>query len=428
MSSPTPSALQSVSDSSEAAACPFCGLLCDDVVVATRPAIAVTDKGCARSRAMFAQQSRVHDAIGPSIEGKAVTLDQAVERAAQLLANKVQPLLLNAGTDVAGMRALIELAERIGGVIDHVNSDALLRNLRVLQDTGWMATTLSEVRNRCDLLIVAGSNVLQRFPRLFERSLEQDAMFGAIEREMVFMGLGDSPPAVRVRSSAIAVEPARLGEVFAALRALLAGRRLLIDTVAGVPLADLTTLLERMRAARYGVLTWAAADLDFPHAELAVQSMCELVQELNRTTRFVCLPLGGNDGDLTAMQVSTWQTGYPLRVSFASGAPVFDPHRYSPQQLLADGEADALVFLSALDSERMPPAINVPAIVLSPPGPAATDATVHFPIGTPGLHHAGHLFRTDNVVAVRAPQRLRSALPSAASVLSQILQRTAAHS
>jgi formylmethanofuran dehydrogenase subunit B len=309
----------------------------------------------------------------------------------------------------------------------------------VLQDTGWMSTTLTEVRNRCDLLVVAGSDVTSRFPRFFERCLDNretlfDAAgfesgdvdvkrFDSAKREIVFLGARPEGFASGHRVSVVEVAPSHLGELFAALRFLLSGhKQLRATTVAGVPLQQLSALLQRMRAARYGVLTWTAADLDFPHAELAVQSMCELVQELNRASRFAVLPLGGNDGDLTTTQAATWLSGYPLRVSFGTGAPEFDPYRYSAQRLLAQNGADALLFVSALDAGHTPPATNVPAIVLGRPGTVAHRAAVFVPVGTPGLHHAGHLVRADNVVTIRLRRLIQPQWPSAASVLSRILE------
>ena len=84
------------------------------------------------------------------------------------------------------MRVLVELAERSGGIVDHANGDALFRNLRVLQNTGWISTTLTEVRNRADLLVVAGPDISRRFPRFFERCYgDFDTLFDTGERELV---------------------------------------------------------------------------------------------------------------------------------------------------------------------------------------------------------------------------------------------------
>ena len=403
--------------------CPFCGLLCDDVRVAiTGGAATVIANGCSRSRALFA--ANTHDTATALVDGKATDLATAISRAAGILRAARQPLLISAGTDVAGMRVLIELAERCGGIVDHANGDALLRNLRVLQNTGWISTTLTEIRNRADLLVIAGTDITGRFPRFFERCFgDFDTLFETSGRELWFLGgvPDDLPAALRRRTKSLAVDAARLAEFFAALRALFAGRALKAQTVAGVPIGKLSELLERMRAARYGVLTWAAADLTFAHADLAIQSMCEFVKALNSEKRFCVLPLGGSDADLTAQQVTTWQTGFPVRVNFSGGAPTHDSHRDSARHAIQHGEVDAMVFVSALDAARTPPPSGIPSIVLGRAGMRADGCSVFIPISTPGLHHTGHLYRADNVVAIHLRKLAGSALPSAALALQRIL-------
>jgi formylmethanofuran dehydrogenase subunit B len=302
----------------------------------------------------------------------------------------------------------------------------MMRNLHVLQDTGWVTTTLSEVRNRADLLIVAGGDLVSRFPRFFERCVDNASTLFAPARarpEVIFLGV---PPPPGVSGEHLAIEQERLGELFAALRALQAGARLDVQQVAGVAVTELAALLARMQQARYGVIAWAAADLAMPHAELTIQSLCELVKALNQSSRFVGLPLAGNDGDVTAHQVITWQTGLPLRTRFARGGPQYDPYRFGAGRLLQSAEADALLYVAALDATRHPPAASCPTIVLGragmtpPPGCA-----VFIPIGTPGIDHAGHLYRGDTVVAVHMHKLLERGLPSAQEVLQQIGARLA---
>jgi formylmethanofuran dehydrogenase subunit B len=401
--------------------CPFCGLLCDDLRIAVAErAATVLANGCTKSRRLFNATTDADAA--PLMNGKPVALEVAASKAAAILREARQPVLISAGTDVAGMRALLELAERTGGVVDHGAGDAMMRNLLVLQDSGWISTTLTEVRNRADLLIVAGTDISSRFPRFFERLFgEFDSLFTTGERETFFLGAMPRDLPAPLKARAMSVEPARLGEVFGALRSLLVGRTLSAKAVAGIATEELAALLARMQRARYGVLTWAAADLAFPHAELAIQSMCELVTALNASGRFAVLPLGGTDGDLTAAQVTTWQTGFPLRVSFAGGKPVYDPWQHSAQRLLERNEADAMVFVSTLDAANVPPESDAPAIVLGRPGMRTSGSSVFIPVATPGLHHAGHLFRTDNVVALAVRKLAESTLLSAAQALQMIL-------
>jgi formylmethanofuran dehydrogenase subunit B len=403
--------------------CPFCGLLCDDLHIAVAErAATVLANGCTKSRKLFGD---ISDAGATAlVNGKPATLEAAATAAAAILRESRQPVLISAGTDVAGMRALLELAERTGGIVDHAAGDAVMRNLLVLQDSGWVSTTLTEVRNRADLLVVAGTDISSRFPRFFERIFgDFESLFTTGAREICFIGTvpQDLPAPLKARATFVAIAPERLGEVFGALRSLLAGNTLIAKAVAGAATEELAALLARMQRARYGVLTWAAADLAFPHAELAIQSMCELVTFLNASGRFAVLPLGGTDGDITAAQVTAWQTGFPLRVSFAGGKPAYDPWQYSAQRLLARDEADAVVFVSALDASHVPPETDAPAIVLGRPGTRTGECSVFIPVATPGLHHAGHLFRTDNVVAIGVRKLAESTLPSGAQALKLIL-------
>lgn len=395
--------------------CPFCGLLCDDLRVAmTKGTATVVANGCAKSRALF--PANAGDAAIAMVEGKPVDLATAVGRAAQILRTARAPLMISAGTDVAGMRALLELAEQCGGSVDHANGDALFRNLPVLQNTGWISTTLTEMRNRADLLVVAGTGITGRFPRFFERCFgDFETLFDVGARELWFLGEvpGDLPARLRGRTRSLAIDPGRFAEFFAALRALFAGRVLKEDSVAGVPIGNLFELLDRMRAAHYGVLAWAAADLAFPHADLAIQSMCEFVKTLNAENRFSVLPLGGSDADLTAQQVTTWQTGFPVRVDFSSGSPA--------QGIARRDEIDAMIFVSALDAGRTPPPGDIPSVVLGRAGMLSDGFSVFIPVCVPGLNHAGHLYRADNVVAIHLRKLAASALPSAAQALRRIL-------
>jgi formylmethanofuran dehydrogenase subunit B len=403
--------------------CPFCGLLCDDLRIGvTNSEASVLAKGCARSRTLFSADACTTPVA--RINGKPVTLEQAFAHACDILKSAINPVLISAGTDVAGMRALIELAEYCGGSVDHANSESMFRNLRVLQNTGWIGTTLTEVRNRADLLVVTGSDLRNRFPRFFERCFgEAETLFDIGRRRLWFLGEvpKDFPEPLQQGALGLGLDPARLAELFAVLRALHSGRELKDPTPAGVPQVRLHALLDAMRAARYGVLAWAAGDLAFPHADLAVQSMCEFVKDLNREQRFSVLPLGGSDGDLTAQQVTTWQTGFPVRVDFSTGSPAQGSHRNSVNARTKNDEADAMVYVSGLDATRTPAPSKCPSIVLGRAAMRGEGCTVFIPVSVPGLHHSGHLFRADNVVAVHLRQIATSTLPSAAQALQRIL-------
>jgi formylmethanofuran dehydrogenase subunit B len=189
--------------------------------------------------------------------------------------------------------------------------------------------------------------------------------------------------------------------------------------------AALRELAGKLRRARYPVIVWAAATLPPRQADLLVGVLAGLIQQLNVTGRCAGLPLAGASNVIGVNQVCAWQTGVPLRTSFASGAPDHDPVRWSAEALLRRGLTDALLWLSALRELPLPAADSLPTVALVRAGdlPAGA-AEVVIPVGVPGVDHAGSLYRTDSVVAVPvAALREPPAAPSAATVLQAIRER-----
>jgi len=393
--------------------CPFCGLLCDDL-----PGNGPATGQCALAERLF----QVPATAPALIDGVPSDTASAVARAARLLARARRPLVGGLACDVTGQRAALDLAERLGGVLDTMNSTAQFRNLLAYQDGGWMSTTLSEVRNRADVILLAGTTA-SRFPRFRERLLAGESQFGPTARRLLALGMPEGAAPEWLTEPPIPCPPDRLGQVFSALRTRLAGRPLGMSTVAGLPVARLDALLETLLAARYGVLAWNAADLDFPQADLTVRALLDLVIDLNARTRWAGLPLGGNDGDASAVQTCAWRTGYPSRVAFEAAGPRYEPIRFAGEGLLAAGEADALVWISAFDPARTPPPADCPVIVLGRADMAfTTPPAVFLPVAVPGVQQAGFLHRMDGVVALPLAAPAPGGPPGVAETLTAIMK------
>lgn len=407
---------------------PFCGVGTDDLSIQVDGLdLKVTENGCAVNTPAF--ERAIGDSC-PRVAGKRVSLQEAVTKAAALLAETKQPVIGGCATDVNGMRALLSLADRCGAVVDNMNFTAARNNFLALQDSGWMNTTLAEVKNRCDLLLVIGTDLENFAPRFFERYLWVDeAMFleNASQREVIYLGKAPSGNAstspTGQKAKVLTCENESLPEVVAVLRALIKGQPIRAEQVGGIAVAELQAIADKLKAAKYGVVSWAAGALGTNnHAELIVQTISEMIKDINnKNTRCSGLPLAGKEGDLTANQVCGWTTGYPARVNFARGFPEYDPYLYDTNVMLANGEADALVWVNAFNANALPPESDLPTIVIGRSGMTfSKEPDVFIPVGTPGIDHAGHAYRTDNVVAIRLKKLRDSGLPSMAEVLSGI--------
>jgi formylmethanofuran dehydrogenase subunit B len=390
------------------ATCPACGLLCDDVQLENNNAI---NLNCSKGITFFAQKPAENI---PQIAGKPASLQAAIVKTAQLLKKSKQPIFTGLGTDVQGFRAVYNLAQKTNANLQHMNAQSTARNLKVLQSSGWQTTTLTEVKNRADVILCFG-DIVSHNPRFFERFVQQDGMFiGAKQREIIFIGENLSlkkvkKEAPRLKHSRAGLEGAwvlpcradNLAEITLVLRALVAGKKLKATEVAGVKVSDLQTVADKLKTAKYAVLTWIAKDFDFPQAELTIQNITEMVAILNNTTRAAGLPLGGSDGDTAANNVNTWLSGLTLNNEYI--------------------EHDLMIWVNSFSSDKTPPKSDKPLIVFGNSNcQFETVPDVFIPIATPGLDCGGTLFRVDSSVVLPLKKVRENNLPALNEIASQI--------
>jgi formylmethanofuran dehydrogenase subunit B len=390
------------------ATCPACGLLCDDVLLENKQnKLQVLNNNCIKSAAFFAQSlDESLNKTSPKIAGKSASLQQAIMHAAKLLKQAKKPLFTGLSTDISGFRALYNLSQKTNGNLQHMHAQSTARNMKVLQSTGWQTTTLTEVKNRADVIVCIGSDIVSHHPRFFERFIQQDGMFiDAKQRELIFIGENLSLKKLKKdaleAASLLVCRVADLPEVTLVLRALVTGKKLKAATVAGVKVADLQAVADKLKNAKYAVLAWVAKDLNFPYAELTIQNMTETVAILNNTTRAAGLPLGGSDGDTSANNANTWLSGLAL-----------NDHEI---------EHDCVVWVNSFSPEKSPQKSDKPLIVLGNINNQFEQVPdVFIPIATPGLDCSGTLFRVDSSVILPLKKVRENNLPTLSEIVTEI--------
>ena len=78
-----------------------------------------------------------------------------------------------------------------------------------------------------------------------------------------------------------------------------------------------------------------------------VEAAIKLVQDLNKRTKFLILPMRGHFNVTGAETVFTWQTGYPYAVDFSHGYPWYNPGETSAVDVLRRGDADAALIVAS---------------------------------------------------------------------------------
>jgi formylmethanofuran dehydrogenase subunit B len=329
-----------------------------------------------------------------SIRGRPATADEAAREVARLLAASRLPVIAGLGTDAAGAVAAARLAQACGGVLDHAHADALLRDLGAMREYGWIVATPLLARARADMVLLVGPG-LDGFALPPAPTLDP----GAARRVLCF-----APPH---------------GDLLAGLgvlRALAAGRPV---APGADPAGEVARLADALRSARYGVAVWSAGAM----TEMEIEAVCGLVSDLNAGTRWAGLPLPAPGNAMGVAQALAAETGFPVRVGFAGGRAEHDPWRFAAARLVASGEADALVWVGALDTGPPPWGNEVPLVALTAPGAPdlAEPAAVAVEVGCPGVDHDAVLYDGEVAALVAVRASTPSSAPSVAAWLGAVV-------
>lgn len=355
------------------------------------------------------------------VNGAEVKGEEALASATELLARANLPLIAGLMTDVAGAQAALGLAKEIGGVIDHAFGGGLVRANRLMREAGAAPVSLGELRNRSDLVVVLGQAPLEADPGLLEKIFPADQDLprpGAAPRRLLTMGCKPESLPKAVETTVIDIEKADLvpaiGMLSAAIQHHPFGDR---ETGLGESLAEAA---ERFREAAFTVFVYSPDELDEPvlhHVLHMVRSLCE---KTRAGTYTVPAPYNGEGVNLC----SVWTCGLPVRTSFAGAYPVHDAWRFDANRMIAEGEADALLWIDAFGEGRAEMPQGVPTILLAAQGTVRGDAAeIVIEVAKPAADHDAVLYLAEISGLGTVPggrQGGRSDLPTVAEVLGAL--------
>ncbi|MGF3522439.1 MAG: formylmethanofuran dehydrogenase subunit B [Candidatus Bathyarchaeia archaeon] len=442
-----------------AVTCPICGCLCDDIeVTVVNNEVVKVKNGCAVCEAKYMGYKSEHRIRQPLIrkDGKLVpvSMDEAIHKAAEILANANYPVLYGwSSTSCEAQRVGVELAEEVGGVLDNTAVVCHGPSLMGTQEVGIPTSTLGQIRHRADLIIYWGCDPWSAHPRHLERYTtftegrfedsewksyinKVKAVAGkkkllsaqrvdphkkpheTVAESMVF----NKPPetlqkegrkliVVDVRKSMTAemadyfiqVQPGKDYELMQAIRALIKDEELDVEQVAGVSVEYLREVVDALVNCKFGViffgmgLTQSAGK--FRNIEVAIS----LIRDLNMRTKFLIMPMRGHFNVSGANIVSAWQTGYAFGVDFSLGYPRYNPGETTSMDVLLRGESDATLVIAADPGATFPKKaiqhmVKHPLIVIDPHlNATAMLGDVVIPSAFVGIEVGGTAYRMDNV-------------------------------
>jgi formylmethanofuran dehydrogenase subunit B len=408
--------------------------VCDDLRISVEDGrISRAEGACKLAEPWFLGQDRCKPPVA-RIVGKPAPLQDAVDRAAELLRRASSPLIYGLSrSSTEGQSAAIALAERIGATIDTTASLCHAPSVVAIQEVGESTCTLGEVKNRADLVIYWGSDPLDSHPRHLERySLDPPGRFlprGRAERVLVVADVKRTATAERA-DFFLPVEKGRDFEVLTTLRLLIRGGGVEANTATGAPLHLIRELAERMKKCRYGIVFFGLGLSMTGLGQHNVAALLLLVRDLNDYTRF-CARRMRVPGDVTgADTVLLWQTGYPFSVNLARGYPRYNPGEFSAHAMLEREEVDACLLVGSEGVSRFSEkAVNhlrrIPTIVLDyPTVESPIVPTISFTTAVYGVHRPGTVYRMDGV-PIPLRKVLTTKYPSDCELLTRLADQLA---
>jgi formylmethanofuran dehydrogenase subunit B len=363
---------------------------------------------CPLGDAWFAARTGDRPPIA-TVEGRAASLDEAVDAAAAILGQARAPLVYGLGqTSCEAQRRAVGLAEALGAVVDPAGGGSVGL---AYQAIGSSTATFGEIRDRAELVVVWRADPVVTNPRLLERLRLERATRG--QRALVVVDAQRSATAEEA-DAFIELDAADEFEALWALRALVTNSPLDHDRADELPLDDLA---QRLRGVRHAAVLYGD--------EVDALALFALVRDLSRDRHAVTLGLRGDGNARGAEDVLTWQTGFPAAVSLARGYPRANPGELSAAGLLERGEVDAALVVASDPLEHLPPAAadrlrELPTVVVDARATATSQAArVAFATAADGIEVPGTLHRMDGVpVPLRAP--LAAERPGVDDVLAAI--------
>ncbi|MFX1380693.1 MAG: formylmethanofuran dehydrogenase subunit B [Promethearchaeota archaeon] len=273
--------------------CSGCSLLCDDIIVRSDGLYIDEVLGaCLKGKERFDQVIAKNRILNPQVRKNGVlekvSFNEALNKVINIIKNSSNPLLYGFSTvSCEAQLKGIELAELINGFIDSNSVICQGRVLNTSKETGITLTTITEIINKADLLILWGANAAESIPRLLNKALFSRGKFRMTGREIKTLIVIDpvktaSFGVMGVRDVALQIKTGKDIDLIHVLKEECCKADSIPNTgVAGIDKDDLKRLLLHLTGAENGVIFIGQGLLRPQSGENVIKELLELIQLIN---------------------------------------------------------------------------------------------------------------------------------------------------
>lgn len=423
--------------------CTGCSLLCDDVLIGTDGIFIDRIYGaCLKGKERFNQLAAKNRLTNPMIRknGKLenVSWDMALEKIKQILTNSSRPLLYGFSTSSCEAQLKgIKLAKKINGFIDSNSIICQGKVLNVAKETGMTLTTLTEVINKTDLIILWGSNAAASIPRLLNKILFSRGKFRMTGREIKTIIIIDpvktaSFGVMQIRDVALHIEHGKDLELIRVLKEECCKEGSIPEKgVAGIDKEELKRLLLNLVGTENGVIFVGQGILRTQSDDNVIRELLELVQLINARQekgRMSLALLGGHYNMLGFDHVALSITGQNHSLQFSDNKLIETKDTIITK--IEKDDFDSSIIVGTDPISHFPFSLSKimaskPIICIENRKSATSDiADVILPSAITGIECEGLAYRFDHVpIQLKKVLNPPSGVPTDEEVLNQIIQK-----
>ena len=394
--------------------CPFCGTLCDDIIVKVSDdgkQILEVENACAIGAEKFLHAQSPDRITRPRMkqengEWKEVSYEEAAKYTAKILCDAKKPLMYGwSSTSCEAQSTGHMIAEKVGGIVDNTATVCHGPSLIAVHDVGIPSCTLGEVKNRADRIVFWGCNPAHAHPRHMSRySIFPRGFFtvkGQKSRKIIVVDPRPTDTA-SLADMHVQVEQGRDYELLDALRVAFKGEEL-PDMIAGVPKEKVYELAELLKEGRFVTIFFGMGVTHSLGKNHNIDIAIAVTADLNKYTKASIIPMRGHYNVTGSGQVLGWQFGFPFCVDLSRGFARYNPGETSSNDLLQRGEVDASFVIGSDPGSHFPfksvkKIYDLPSVCIDPHmTPTAAVSKCHVPVALVGIEVAGSCYRMDNV-------------------------------
>ncbi len=274
--------------------CTGCSLLCDDILISSDGLFIDQIIGaCLKGKERFDQVGSKNRILHPLMKndgeiGK-VSWDEAIKKTIDLLKKAHKPLLYGFSNSSCGAQVKgIQLARKVNGFIDSNSTICQGKVLNASKTSNLTMTTLSEVINKADVLILWGFNAAESIPRLLNKVLFSRGKFRMTGREIKTLIIIDpvhtaSFGVMGVRDLTLFIEPGKDIELIKILKDYCCSEKEISEMKIGaLDKDDIKRLLLNLKEAENSVIFIGQGITSGPSSEELIKELLELIEVIEK--------------------------------------------------------------------------------------------------------------------------------------------------